>query len=237
MKLALAAAKTIDGDLAHNLSQMEQHMKAAKAAGAELVCFGEAFLHGFDALCWRYEEDRHRAVTIASPEFQQILRMSRDIGIDVLFGYYERDGETLYSSCALVEQGKLLHNYRRISRGWKEYTKTDDHYREGESVEVFSYHGKSCAIALCGDLWDHPERFALGQELLFWPVYVGWTKEQWETTERFLYAQQAKRCCETTLFVNSLCEGDANGAAALFRQGEILQELPMGQEGLLVMTV
>lgn len=24
--------------------------------------------------------------------------------------------------------GEIIHNYRRISRGWKEYSKTDEHY-------------------------------------------------------------------------------------------------------------
>lgn len=44
MKIALIAARIIDGDISYNLSQMEHWMRQAKARGADLACFGEAFL-------------------------------------------------------------------------------------------------------------------------------------------------------------------------------------------------
>ena len=160
--------------------------------------------------------------------------MAGAIGIDVLFGYLERDGEALYSSCALIKDGCLAQNYRRISRGWKEFSRTDDHYREGDAVQVFDYRGIPCAIALCGDLWDSPERFALGESLLFWPVYTGWTAEQWNGSEREEYARQAALCCERVLFINSICEGDSLGGAADFIRGSVASELPIGREGLLL---
>lgn len=237
MKIALASARIVDRDIPYNLSQMERYMKEAKAGGADLVCFGEAFLQGFSALSWQYEEDRTVAVTTSSREFEQIRAWTRELAIDVLFGYNEWDGSCIYSSCALIAGGELLCNYRRISKGWKEYWHTDGHYREGEQVEVFLYRGKRCAIGLCGDLWDHPERFALGEDLLFWPVYVCWTKEEWENGGRNDYAQQAKRCCGNTLYVNSLCDGDAFGGAAQFLDGTLQQELPILEEGLLFVEV
>ena len=62
MKIALASARIVDRDINYNLSQMERYMKEAKAMGADLVCFGEAFLQGFNALSWQYEEDKKIAV-------------------------------------------------------------------------------------------------------------------------------------------------------------------------------
>ncbi len=237
MKIALASAPIVDRDIRYNLSQMERYMKEAKAMGAELVCFGEAFVQGFNALSWRYEDDKNIALTTSSQTFLRIKTLSKAIGIDILFGYNELAENAIYSSCALIGDGELLQNYRRISKGWKEYTKTDAHYREGSRVEVFSYRGKKCVIGLCGDLWDYPERFALGEELLLWPVYVSWTEEAWENGGKAEYAQQAKRCCENTLYVNAICDGDAFGGAAYFLGGRVQQELPIGQAGLLIVTV
>ena len=237
MRIALAAARTVNRDIRHNLSQMERYMVDAQKGGAGLICFGETFLQGFDALSWRFEEDRAMAVSTASGAFAEICRMSVKYEIDVLFGYVELDGESIYSSCALISDGKLRHNYRRISKGWKEYWKTDEHYREGDSVEVFPYKGKTCVIGLCGDLWDHPERFALGEELLFWPVYCSWTVKDWENSARAEYAEQANKCCPNTLYINSICEGDAFGGAAFFEKGTLRQELPMNREGLLFVEV
>lgn len=237
MKLALASVRIVDGDIARNLSQMERCLREAKRRGAELVCFGEAFLQGFGALSWEYEEDRNIAVTADSPVLGKIRGWTKELGVDVLFGYYEREGEEIYSSCALISGGKTVCNYRRISAGWKDIKKADGHYREGTDTGVFSYRGRECTVALCGDLWDFPERFTLGETLLFWPVYVSWTKEDWEQSERGEYAAQAGRCCENALYVNSLCENDSDGGAAWFRRGTVAQEQPMCREGLLVVEI
>ena len=237
MKIALASARMRDRDIPYNLAQMERYMRQAQQAGAALVCFGETFLQGFDALTWRFADDQTMAISTDSSLFAGICHMSAKHSIDVLFGYVERSGDALFSSCALIADGELLHNYRRISKGWKEYTKTDEHYREGEAVEVFHYKGKRCVIGLCGDLWDCPERFALGAELLFWPVYTCWTAEEWENQSKAEYAQQANKCCPNTLYINSLCDEDAFGGAAYFENGTVRTGLPMGQEGLLFVEV
>ena len=50
MKIALASARIVDRDIKYNLSRMEHYMTEAKGSGADLVCFGEAFLQGFNAL-------------------------------------------------------------------------------------------------------------------------------------------------------------------------------------------
>ena len=97
-------------------------MQEAAAAGAELVCFGEAFLQGFNALTWQFDEDRHIALPADAREIVQIRSWTREIGIDVLFGWNELDGDALYSSCTLIGGGEISCNYRRISRGWKEYS-------------------------------------------------------------------------------------------------------------------
>ena len=237
MRIALASARIVDRDIHYNLSQMERYMKEAKEVGTDLVCFGEAFLQGFNALSWQYEEDKKIALTTFSPEFMQIKALTKEIGIDVLFGYNELDEDMLYSSCALIANGEILQNYRRISKGWKEYSKTDEHYKEGTTVEVFDYKGKTCVIALCGDLWDHPERFSLGEDLLLWPVYVCWTQEEWENGGKIEYAEQAKLCCDHTLYINSICDGDAFGGAADFVNGHVQKELPIFNEGFLFVEI
>jgi len=237
MKIALASARIVDRDIKYNLSQMQWYMREAKTNGADLVCFGESFIQSFNALSWQYEEDRKMALTTSSQEFTQIKALTKEIGIDVLFGYNELEEDSIYSSCALIADGKIIHNYRRISRGWKEYSKTDEHYKEGSIVEAFDYKGKKCVIGLCGDLWDYPERFALGEDLLLWPVYVCWTKEEWENGSELEYAEQAKLCCENTLYINSICDGDAFGGAAQFFEGKIQRELPILNEGLLYVTI
>lgn len=232
MKTGLASYECRDNDLAFNLSQMERAMCAAQGR-VELLCFGETFLQGFNALCWEYETDKDIAVPADSAVMERIGQMTLQYGVDVLFGYIERSGEAIYSSCAVIAEGKLLHNYRRISRGWKEYARTDAHYREGTETGGFRYHGRPIMLALCGDLWDFPERFKT-EALLIWPVYVNFTLDEWVEYEA-AYARQAQLAAPRALMVNPISQAPKSyGGAFCFADGRIEKKLAYDREDILV---
>lgn len=235
MKIGLAVYECRDNDIAFNLAQMERAMRSAQGL-VELLCFGETFLQGFNALSWAYETDKDIAVQTDSEVMAQIGRMTLQYGVDVLFGYVEKSGDALYSSCAVTEKGKLLHNYRRISRGWKEYTRTDKHYQEGTETGEFLYHGQPIMLALCGDMWDFPERFRT-EHLLIWPVYVNFTLDEWARYETE-YARQACLASRQTLMVNPISrEPKSYGGAFYFVDGKVEQKLAYGREGVLVVAL
>ena len=240
MKIALASARFINRDIEFNLGQMERYMRRAKEQGAELVCFAEAFLQGFDAFDWEYEKDKEMAISVEGTLFRQICDLTKTIEIDLLFGFLECKGDNLYSSCALLSDGELVHLYRRISIGWKEYTKTDTHYKEGASADVFEYRGRKCLIALCGDLWDSPEQFSKGQDILFWPVYVNFGIEEWEGQFLAEYVEQAALADSAVLMVNAITEkpdDEAFGGCYYFKSSAVRASLPMGGEGILLVEV
>ncbi|MDD4388008.1 MAG: carbon-nitrogen hydrolase family protein, partial [Bacilli bacterium] len=72
MKLALASKKFINNNIKHNLQTIFASMESAKKKNVDFVCFGEAFLQGFDALKWRYEIDKDRGLSLSS---QYILKI------------------------------------------------------------------------------------------------------------------------------------------------------------------
>ena len=65
MKIGLASYRCENGNVQFNIRQIERAMKEAQGK-ADLLCFGEAFLQGFDSLCWNYEKDRYTAVEQSS---------------------------------------------------------------------------------------------------------------------------------------------------------------------------
>lgn len=245
MRIALASACVRNNDIAFNLAQMRTYMVNAKEQNADLVCFGEAYLQGFDAFSWAYEKDRAIALSVKDELFQQLILESAEREIDLLFGFLEREGAHLYSSCALIGGGRIIHLYRRVSVGWKEYTCTDDHYCEGDTVEVFDYRGKKCLIALCGDLWDvTAPRFQLGQELTFWPLYISYSCEEWygQGNERRQYAEKAAEFGGDVLMINSVDdpapqESPALGGCCWFANGQVVEEHALGSEGMLVVDL
>lgn len=235
MNIGLACYEFRNNDVLFNLSQIEKALKSARG-GVDLLCFGETFLQGFDALSWDYERDKDIAVSADSEVMQRLCGMTREYGTDVLLGYLERDGDGLYSSCAVIADGKVAHNYRRVSEGWKEYTITDGHYREGTQTDGFFYRGVPVKIALCGDLWEYPERFQT-DGLLIWPVYVNFSLDEWQEYEA-QYAAQARLAARRTLMVNSISrEPISHGGAFCFVDGTVEKKLPYDRESILSVEV
>lgn len=245
MRIALANYGFKNNDIEFNLAQIERGLSAVSSktgheasAGstADLLCFGEAFLQGFDSLTWDYGTDRTVAVAQDSEVMRRICSLSAKYDVDLVVGYIELAGDAIYSSCAVIVNATLVHNYRRISRGWKEYTRTDGHYREGDSVDAFEYKGHRITLALCGDMWDYPERFKT-DDLLIWPVYVNLPLQKWQQEEEADYIKQAQLASDNTLMIDSLCrETDPDGAAAAFyfRNGQIAAQTKYGVEDIVI---
>ena len=236
MRIGLVSYRCENRNILFNKSRIEQAMKRSEGK-ADLLCFGEAFLQGFDALSWNYDADKSVALALSSETILQLCDWTVRYGISLLTGYIEKAQEKLYSSCVVISNGKIVHNYRRISKGWKEYTITDNHYCEGTEVQPFQLNGKDICLALCGDLWDFPDRFRT-EALLIWPVYVNFTTEEWDSGVLEEYAAQAALAAKDVLMINPLDNEPANhGGSFHFRDGQIVSRLPFDKEDILILEV
>lgn len=236
MRIGLASYRCKNKDISFNLHQIERAMREAQGK-VDLLCFGEAYLQGFDSLCWDYGADKEMALEATSDVIMQLAQWTKEYRTALLTGYIEKDGDQLYSSCIVLANGEILHNYRRISKGWKEYWKTDEHYAEGGTVGAFRFHDRSITLALCGDLWDFPEKFKT-DDLLVWPVYVNFSTEEWERKELAEYAQQALLAANDVLMVNPIDSHPINhGGSFHFRNGKIAERIPFDQEKILIVDL
>ena len=130
-----------------------------------------------------------------------------------------------------------MHNYRRISKGWKEFSITDEHYCEGKETGPFQLGGKKMVLSLCGDLWDFPDRFRT-EHLLIWPVYVNYSIEEWENGALEEYAAQASAAAEDVLMVNPIDDDPVNhGGSFRFRNGQAVQRVPFDEEKILMADI
>ena len=117
MRIGLVSYRCENRNTAFNMNRIELAMKRAEGK-ADLLCFGEAFLQGFDSLCWDYETDKTVAVDLSSDIIKQLRHWTVRYGISLITGYIEKDRDKLYSSCVVISGGEIVHNYRRISKGW-----------------------------------------------------------------------------------------------------------------------
>lgn len=245
MKIALASAPVIDKDIQHNTAYILQTMEACSGK-ADLVVFGESALQGFNSLTWEYETDRKLAVSQSDDSILRISQAAKQYGIAVSFGYIEKAGKVLFSSQIVMDaSGSIIHNFHRVSVGWKAYWRTDDHYQEGLRFETFSYMGKQFAIGLCGDLWTEgrPEEMRnLKADIVLWPVWCDYNAAEWNGRIKFEYAGQAALCGENVLLVNPFCADPkasdrASGGAVYFKGGTIAEEMPAGNSGVLIVEI
>ena len=61
MRIGLAAYKFINNDIEFNINQIEKALQSAN--NIDMLCFGEAFLQGFDAFNWNYDNDKNIAIS------------------------------------------------------------------------------------------------------------------------------------------------------------------------------
>ena len=233
MRIGLVSYRSENRNVPFNVSQIERALKETEGK-VDLLCFGEAFLQGFDSLCWDFGTDKDMAVERSSGTIGHLLDLSCQYGTALLLGYIEREDDRLYSSCIVLADGKIVHNYRRISKGWKDYTLTDDHYCEGTETGEFLLNGKAIMPVLCGDLWDFPERFKT-DHLLIWPVYVNYSPEEWEDGILSEYAAQAAMAADDALMINPLDrDPECHGGAFHFRRGQVAARTPFDEEKILI---
>ncbi|MBQ7359137.1 MAG: carbon-nitrogen hydrolase family protein [Lachnospiraceae bacterium] len=244
MKCALASMGFINENIQYNKNVIIETMVKCSNE-ADIVIFGEAFLQGFYGPTFEIEHDKKLAVSQDSAIINEICEVAKEHEIAVSFGFIEKDGDCFYSSQITINNiGEVIDIYRRVSEGWK-LPHANEKYCEGHGFHTFSYLGKEIAVGLCGDFWfdeniDEVKR--LLPDVVFWPVYTDYNYNEWNTSVKYEYAEQAGMIGGKVLYVNSVCvdkdeDEIARGGAALFADGEISREIPSGKEDILLVTI
>lgn len=244
MKIALAAVGFMTNNTAYNLAKIKGLAEQCSDK-VDLILLGESFLQGFECLSWDYSKDVNIAVDQNSDLIDEIRAFSKTYQVALSFGYIEKAKDKIYSSqLTLDKKGKTLNDFRRVSTGWKEAI-AGSNYVEGEGFSQFEYLGKTISVALCGDLWyedNCAHMKQLNSDLVLWSVYTDFNYQEWNTKLKYECAEQAGKCGENVLYVNSYCvDGGgyeiARGGAALFVDGRIKAEKPSGEENVLVVEI
>lgn len=241
MNILLAGVGFKNNDIAFNKNQIIRTINDC-SEDIDLILFGEAFLQGFDALTWNFEIDKNIAISQSDEIIEEIASYVKKKEVAVSFGYFELFDNSIYSSQIVIDKlGKIIFNYRRISTGWK-IKSVDHHYKEGKKFSTFIFKNNTITIALCGDLWylENIKKIKeLNADIILWPVYTDFNYEQWNKFEKYQYAKQVSELKSSVLYVNSYCldKDDfeiARGGALYFSFGKIIDEIPSGIEGSLI---
>ena len=229
MKIALVSATIRDNDVDKQINQMGYYLSSNN--GVDLFCFGENYLQGFNGLKGHYKSDIEIALPQESFEIKKIQKLAQK---------YHCANENIYCSNMVIDRnGTIIDNYRRQSIGWK-LNHQDKRYKEGQTFQVFKLNGFKIVTAICGDLWtdklvDDLECLGPDVDIILWPLYIDYQEPEWENSAREEYKNQLSTIKAPILMINSYSNitNEAKGGALVFNKGQILQELTLGNKGLL----
>ncbi|KAF5998491.1 carbon-nitrogen hydrolase family protein [Streptomyces sp. WAC00263] len=151
MRTALLQSSGRPGSVVENLKVLDEAAGRAAAAGAGLVATPEMFLTGY-----AIGDDIARLAEPADGDSADaVAEIATRHGVAVVYGYPEREGETVYNSAQLISaDGTRLANYRKTHLfGCFER----DHFTPGEQPVVQAdLNGLRVGLMICYDV-EFPE--------------------------------------------------------------------------------
>ncbi|MBW4581888.1 MAG: carbon-nitrogen hydrolase family protein [Tildeniella nuda ZEHNDER 1965/U140] len=150
MKLAIYQGAGIPSDVSANLMLLEQTATTAAKQQANLLIFPELFLTGYnigDAVKQLAEPCYGRSLQFAAS-------IARECRLALLFGYAERDGETIYNAAALIDaEGNLAASYRKAHLFGAEEQRL---FTPGQQRVLHTIAGVRVGVLICYDV-EFPE--------------------------------------------------------------------------------
>ena len=117
-------------DLRGGVAKTISIIKQAASEGAKLLAFPEVWIPGYPAWIWSRPIDFdlgveyvQNSLKVESPEMQAICAAAGEHGVNVVLGFSEREGESVYIAQALIDdQGKLRMTRRKMKPTHQERT-------------------------------------------------------------------------------------------------------------------
>jgi len=147
MRVAVAQIDPKLGERERNLDVCLARMDEAAAAGAELVVLPECAIPGymFDSP----EEAMPFAEEVPGPSSETLEHESRRLGIHVVCGLLERDGDVLRNSAVFVGPDGLIGNYRKTHLP---FLGVDRFTVPGDELPVYETSLGRVGVEICYDL-------------------------------------------------------------------------------------
>jgi predicted amidohydrolase len=241
--IALASPRPA-ASLEDGLERVHRLTAEASKAGAEVVCFPEAYIPGlrgqdFGVIPWD-EPQQEQAVKAAA-------LCARDQRISIILGL-ER----------ITRAGRQITAYVFDDRGNRQGIQTknqldpseDKYYVPGNTRRMVLSANFKFGIAICHEGWRYPEtvRWAAtrGAKIVFHPQHTGFEQKgpklkKWGAADSPYYEHaMAMRARENTIYfasVNYALPFPESATSLIAPDGSLQAHLPYGEEGVLVQSI
>jgi len=144
MRIAACQVDDVRNDVPRAVSLIQAYVADAERQGAQLVCFPECFLQGYDVDASHVADV---AMDLASSEFSRILRGLKSFEPTIVIGVIERERDACFKSAVVVRRGALVTRYRKthLLEGERSV------FTPGDDYPVFDAAGVKVGINICYD--------------------------------------------------------------------------------------
>jgi N-carbamoylputrescine amidase len=175
IKIAMAQIFCLDGDRAGNFVRIENAIRQAKDAAADIICLPEMAILG-----WVNPDAHDRACPIPGGDSDHLCELSKKYEIYLCAGLAEKDGTKLYDSAVLIdEKGAIVLKHRKINILTELMTPP---YTPGKGVNVVETKFGKIGLLICADTHEDEilERMAqLKPDLLLIPYGYAEREKNW----------------------------------------------------------
>ena len=175
---AAAVQMSCTRNVKENIEHADALVRRAAADGAEIILLPELFERQY--FC---QERRYDYYAFAKPlaENDAVLRFRKtaaELGTVLPISFYERDGNVLYNSCAVIDaDGTVQGVYRKTHIPDDHYYQEKFYFTPGNTgFKVWDTRFGRIGVGICWDQW-FPEAAramaVMGADLLFYPTAIG----------------------------------------------------------------
>lgn len=197
LTVAAVQMAMVDGDVAHNVATAERLVREAAGRGARLILIPELFEDRYFCEDQRAEHLAKARPLSGHPTVEHFAAVARELNVVLPVSFYERSGNELFNSCAIVDaDGSVLGVYRKShipdGPGYSEKY----YFRPGDTgFRVWDTAVGRIGVGICWDQWfpEVARAFALaGAEVILYPTAIGSepTEPTWDSAPHWQRVMQ-----------------------------------------------
>jgi predicted amidohydrolase len=244
MRITLAQAASVLGDVDANLARATEIIALADSEHSDLVVFPELFLTGYalgrvdEDLTMSADDPRLKALSATVPQ------------TDVLIGLHEDGlGVHNYNSAAYYDASGLVHTHRKLYLPTYDVFEERKHFSPGQSMRAYDTRHGRMATLICNDAWQPQLAFLAvqdGARVLLMPTNSAQSRfpERYDsrTYWRDITVFYARMFECYVVFVNRVGEEAEHlrfwgGSHVVDPWGEIVCELPENEEAVVTTEI
>jgi len=165
-------------DIHENIEKADLLVRKAAALGANMILLPELFEHPYFCQERRYEYYQFAKKTLENDAVLHFMQVARELCVVLPVSFYEKDGNCLYNSVAVIDaDGSLLGVYRKTHIPDDHYYQEKFYFTPGNTgFRVWETRFGKIGVGICWDQWfpETARSFAVnGAEVILFPTAIG----------------------------------------------------------------